>query len=155
MATSAVPAVIDALVALSDAALSTVTVYDGFGVSDDPGDFLMIGVDDPDSGDAASSTDSSQQAATLGTGRARDETGEVTCVALSWNGNGDQKAARDAVFATTAAVETLCRSNPSLSITGYPLLVVGFGATQRLMQNQDEDGAEAAVFFSVRFRARL
>jgi hypothetical protein len=155
MSTSVVPALIDALVARCDAALSAVSVYDGYGVTDNPGDFLMVGVEDPDSQDSASSSDASQEVATMGTNRSRDERGTVSCVALSWNGDGDQKAARDRVYATTAAVESLLRANPDLGIPGYALVVTGFGADQRLMQNQDTDGAEAAVFFTVRFRARL
>lgn len=155
MATSVVPALIDALVDRCDAAITAASVYDGYGVTDEPGNFLMIGVEDPDSQDSASSSDASQDVATMGTNRSRDERGTVSCVALSWNGNGDQKDARDKVYATTAAVESLLRATPDLGITGYALVVTGFGADQRLMQNQDDSGAEAAVFFTVRFRARL
>lgn len=91
----------------------------------------------------------------MGTPRTRDQRGDVTCVALSWNGDGDAKAARDAVYATVAAVENLCRTSPDLGITGYQTLLVGYGSTERLLQNQDENGAEAAVIFSIRFRARI
>lgn len=155
MPTSAIPDIIDALVEQCSTALSGATVYDGFGVSDQAGDFLMVGVDDPNQPDAASSADSSQSPATLGTDRSRDETGSITCAALSSNGNSDQKAARDAVFAIAAGVADLCRANPSLGITGYPLLVTGYGDDQRLIQNQYEDGADAILIFTVRFRARL
>lgn len=156
MPTSAIPDIIDALVSLADAALpDTVTVYDGFGVSDQAGDFLMVGVEDPDRNDAASSADTSQSAATMGTPRNRNETGTVTCAALSSNGDGDQKAARDAVFAIAAAVASACRANPSLGLTGYQSLVAEYGSDQRLMQNQFEDGAEAVLIFAVRFRARI
>ena len=156
MPTSAIPAVIDALVSLSDTALSEVTVYDGYGISEDPGDFLMVGVEDPDSDDAASSSEASQSAATMGTSRTRDEVGSVTCVALSWNGDADQKRARDDVFATTAAIENLLRTNPTLGLVPtYQSLVAQFGSDQRLMQSQTDASAEAAVIFTVAFRARL
>lgn len=152
MATSAVPAVIDALFTAADAALATVTVYDGFGVSDDAGDFLMIGVEDPDSQDAATSADAEQSWANAD-GTARDETGTVTCAALSWNGDADQKAARDAVYAITAAVEDLLRADPSLGIA--TVLWTSFGTSQQLTQAQDEQGALALLVFRIQFRARI
>ena len=155
MSTSVVPKIVDALVAQADAALASVNVFDGFGTSGEPGDFLMVGVDDPDGLGSTFSADASQSAATMGNPRRRDESGAVTCVALSWNGNTDQKAARDAAFATVAAVETFLRLDPSLGVTAAGLVVVEMGDNLRLMQNQDESGAEAAVIFEVRFRARL
>lgn len=155
MATTVIPVLIDALVTQATTALPNVNVFDGYGVTDDPGDFLMVGVEDPDATDSASSADSSQSAATMGTPRTRDETGSISCVALSWNGNADQKAARDAVFAITEAVASLCRSNPSLGVAAGGLVVTGFGADQRLLQNQDENGTEAAVIFTISFRARI
>lgn len=155
MATSAVPDVLAALVTQADAAISAASVYYGTGVTDDPGNYLMIGVDDPDSTDASASADSSQTAGPMGTNRPRDELGTISCVAMSWNGDGDQKAAVESVFATTAALEDLLRADPTLAIPGYQSIVVDFGSDQRLQMNQDSDGAEAAVFFSVRFRARI
>jgi hypothetical protein len=155
MTTSIIPTLIDALVAQSDSAISSATVSDGYGVTEDPGDFLMIGVEDPDSADSSYSVDVSQAAATMGPNRSRDERGEIACVALSWNGKGNQKEARDKAFAITAKVEDLLRASPTLGISGYSLLVVQYGPTQRLRQDQPDYGAEAAVFFSVGFRARL
>jgi hypothetical protein len=155
MRTSAIPDVIDALFAQAATSLPGVTVSDGTGVTDAVGDFLMIGVESPDDTDATSAAESGQQAATFGTDRPRQEDGTVTCAALSSNGDGDQKAARDAVFAMATAVAGLCRADPSLGITGYPMLVTDYGLSQRLMQNQYEDGVEAILMFSVRFRARI
>lgn len=153
MATSAIPDVITALVAAAKAALSTVTVYDGFGVSEDPGDFLMVGVDDPDRPDAAFAGSSRQGWATTGAQGARDEEGDITCAALSWNGNGDQQSARTAAFATCAAVETLLRTNPTLGVSS--LLWTSYGTDTQLSQSQDNNGALALVVFRVAFRARL
>lgn len=155
MATSAIPDVIDALFTAATTALPNVSVYDGFGVSDQAGDFLMIGVEDPDDNASAASSDAQQSAATMGTPRSRDEVGTVTCAALSSNGDGNQKAARDAVFAISTAIANLCRTDPTLGITGYQLLVADYGTDQRLMQNQYEDGADAVLIFAVRFRARI
>lgn len=152
MSTSAIPALIDALYEAATDALTDVKVYDGYGVSDDPGDFLMIGVEDVDSAQNASSA-SSEQGWANANYTARDESGDITCAAMSWNGDGDQKAARDAVFATTAALEVLLRANPSL---GLPtLLWTSYGTSTELSQNQDENGALALLIFRVHFRARI
>ena len=153
MSTSAVPSIIDALVTAARAALTDVAVYDGYGVSDDPGDFLMIGVEDVDGQDQARSADSSQTWAGTGIGAPRDESGEITCAALSWNGDADQKAARDGAYAITAAVENLLRENPAL---GLPtVLWTGYGSSTQLTQDQSDGGAMALVVFRIAFRARI
>lgn len=152
MATSALPALIDALFEGSRAALPNVGVYDGFAVTNDTGDHLFIGVDDPDNQDGASSA-TTQQAWANANHTARDESGDVTCAALSWNGDGDMKAARDAAYATCAAVENLLRANPALGVPS--LLWTSFGTSQSLTQDQTDDGALALVVFTVSFRARI
>lgn len=152
MAVSVVPALIDALFAAATTALPNVNVYDGFGVSEEPGDFLMIGVEDPDIESAATSANSSQSWAHIGA-VSRDEEGEITCAALSWNGDANAKAARDAVYATAEAVATLLRANPSLSLS--TLLWTSYGTTTELSQQQGEGGASALVVFKVNFRARI
>ena len=155
MATSVIPSVIDALVTAARAALPSVQVHDGYGVTDDPGDFLMVGVTDPDSGDDANSA-VSQQSWANATGGARDENGDVTCVALSWNGDGSQKVARDAAFAIAAAVQLAVRPAGvpgSLSVPG--VLWLSYGAETQLLQQQGDGGAVAKVIFSIAFRARV
>lgn len=155
MAVSVLPDLITQLVAQCDAALSTVQVYDGVGISEDPGDFLMIGVDDPDSDGLAASGQARQTPGPLGTNRPRDEIGTVTCAALSWNGDSDPAAARTALKATTTAVENLLRSSPNLGGTVTGLLWTGFGEQARLIQAQDTHGAMALLIFDIAFRARI
>lgn len=152
MATSAIFDVITALVELADETLTSVRVYDGFGVSDDPGDFLMIGVEDPDL-DSAATSGGSQQEWAHANFTARDETGEITCAALSWNGEGDQRAAREAVRDTLAAFAAAIRENPSLGLSS--VMWTSYGTDTQLLQAQGESGAEALVIFKVMFRARL
>lgn len=152
MSTSAIPAVIDALFAASTAALTDVTVSDGFGVSGEPGDYLMVGVDDPDSRRRTPSADSAQDWAEIGH-RGRSEQGEVTCSAASWNGDSDQKVARDAAFAIVAAVENLCRADPTLGVA--TLLWTSVGTSIELQQEQGDYGARSVVIFRVAFRARI
>lgn len=158
MATSAIYEVIDTLVdtfaalAVPSGSLEGVLVLDGLGVTEDPGDFLMIGADDPDADDNSTAA-SSQQEWAHANHTARDEVGTVTCVALSWNGDGDQRAARASVKAITAAVEDALRANPSLGLAS--LLWTSYGESTDLVQAQGEAGAAAQVTFTIAFRARL
>lgn len=154
MATSVVPALIDALVTAARTALPDALVSDGIGATDDPGDFLMIGVEDPDIEGASFSADTRQDWANANY-TTRDEQGEITCVALSWNGDGPEgaKAARDGAYAISAAVETLLRANPSLGVDG--LLWTGFGSSSQLSQAQGSAGASALLVFRINFRARV
>jgi len=156
MGTSVIPALIDALVTQASAALPAVKVFDGFGVSDSPGTTgtLMVGVDDPDTDQAASSGDGSQSMAVLATTRPRDQVGSLTCAALAWSGSTNQKAARDAAYGIVAAVENLLRADPTLGI-GQPGRVVIQMGDDRLSQNQYDKGCDALVIFTVNFKARI
>lgn len=153
MATSVVPALIDALVTAARTTLPDVLVFDGIGQTDDPGDFLMIGVEDPDLEGAAFSADTKQDWAAVGTGAPRDESGEITCVALSWNGDGNPKSARDGAYAIAAAVEDLLRANAALGVP--QLLWTSFGSSSQLSQAQGSGGASALLVFRINFRARI
>ena len=155
MATSIIPALIDALVAAARTALPDRLVHDAFGMTSDPGDFLMVGVDDPSGPTPATSADWAQSWAGLGN-HARDESGMITCAAYSWNGDGGdagQKAARDAAFATMAAVETFLRADPTLGVitSGW----VQMGASLNLSQGPAEYGVDALLVFQVAFQARI
>jgi len=159
--TSAVPALLDALVSQSTAlavaggALDGVTVVDGYGVSENPGSYLFIGVADPDDADAATSA-TSQQAWANSTGAARDEQGTITCVALAWNGDGDPSKARADAYAVVAAVQDLTRPAGRPGDLGVAeALWVTFGDSLQLRQDNTEDGATALVLFEIAFRARL
>jgi len=165
MGTSVVPALIDALVTLSRANVPAgVNVFDGFGVTSDPSvsGVLMVGVDDPDTGDTANASSSGQSMATMATTRPRDQIGSVTCCAVAWNGNADQKAARDAAYGIVATVENFLRSDPTVGIGQPGRVVVQMGDDDRLSQNQYSGDAEgvgggcdAIVIFTVNFKARI
>lgn len=154
MGTSIVFDLIDALNDRWTSALTGINVIDGTGMTDDPGDFLMVGVEDPDTDTYADSAESVQSWAGLGA-RHRDEEGTVTCCALSWNGDANQRAARQAVKATLAAVENDLRSDPNLGGVVPGLLWTGFGTRLNLSQIQSETGAAALGFFQIQFKARI
>lgn len=151
MPVSVVPALFDALIAAAAAALPTTQVSDGIGNTEYPGDFLMIGISDD--GPNPSTAVRSRQKWANANGTARDEEGDITCLAVSWNGNADPKAARDGVYATKAAVENLLRANPSLGVAG--VLWTSAGTDENLEQDQDNNGAVAYLVFTIAYRARI
>jgi hypothetical protein len=155
MATSGIPAVIDALFTAATAALPDVQVLDGYGVADTQRDFLMIGVDDPDSEFAARSVPAEQQVATMSPLRQRDERGEIFCVAVAWKGANNQKATRDRAFEIVAAVEDLVRDVGGPGNLGVPGVRMPQIGSINLSQDQSEAGSFAMVVFSVRYLARI
>lgn len=155
MATSVVPALIDALVTNAAAVVPANTlVFDGLGITADPGSsYLMVGVDDVDSTDKAFAADSTQTWANANY-TARDEEGHIVCAAVAWNGDGDQKAARDKAYAIAASVENMLRANPSQGVAN--LLWSSFGSRSQLSQDQQATaGALAILVFRIHFRARI
>jgi len=153
MATSVVPTLIGALFTQATAALPTTLVFYGSGVTDDPGDYLMVGISDPDNTeDFVDSADAEGTWAGLGN-HARDQKGNIWCVAESTNGNADQKAAVDAAYAIVAAVDTLVRNSPTLGILAGGWAI--HGSSERLSMSQDHHGARARVAFQIAFQARL
>lgn len=158
MAVSVVPALIDTLCTVAKAALEpAVRVLDGPGVTDDPGDFLMVGVDDPNNADSPESGRSQTDWAALGQ-RARNQVGDITCAALAWNGDGNQKAARDAAYSYMEVLAALCtrpRQNPDCLQELVPGVIWAVVGDDRLTQDQYESGVMALVVFSVHFTARI
>ncbi len=153
MATSALPALINALVTNARNTLTTTDVYDGFGVTSDPAEsILLIGVDNVNADGEAFSAHAQQQWANANH-TSRDEEGHVVCAASSWNGDGDAKAARDGAFATVAAIENMLRANPSQGVAS--LLWTSMGQSISLSQWQDDAGATSVVIFTVNYRARI
>jgi len=156
VATSVVPALIDALVTAARTALPSVLVFYGSGVTEDPGDYLMVGISDPDNaGEFVDSADSEATWAGLGN-HARDQKGNVWCVAASTNGGSDdaaQQVAVEAAYAIVAAIDTLVRSNPTLGtlVGGWAI----HGSSERLSMSQSDYGAKARVAFQIYFQARL
>lgn len=156
MGTSAVFGLIDELVDHFTAALPSIAVYDGYGLSDDASDFLMVGVEDPN-GSEPTSADVQQQWAGLGA-KARYEAGTVTCAALAWRGNpGDagQREARAAAAAIVAAVENDLRADPNLGGAVPGLQWVGFGDRLRIVQDQTQSGPMALVIFDIAYKAKI
>lgn len=104
---SAVPAALDALVALFRAEVADVKVLDGPQSKDAPGDVLVVGLAPQDGADVQSvkvpaGMDSSQ------------ETFVVLCFARSWSGSDDVKAQRDRTYRIVTAVEAALTEDATL-----------------------------------------
>ena len=154
MATSVLPALIDALYAALSAALPGVDVYDGFGVSDSPGDYLMVGVDDPENEDVEMARVNQSQVA-FGSTHPRHESGEVHLYAMSWNGDGDYKAARDAAHAIVAAAENALRPNAAPDVLGVAGLMSLSLASGSPKYPSFDGGAKVAIPFDIAFLAQI
>ena len=155
MATSVIPALLDALVAQAPAYMPAgVLVLDGAGLTEDPSNFLIVGISDLDVGDdLGEAAEAAHEWVGLGN-KARDQKGNVWCVAQAVSGDGVLKTARDAAYAIVAGVENLLRANPTLGvITGG---WVRHGTAERFQQDYTTDqGAVARVTFQIYFIARL
>ncbi|HEY9389173.1 MAG TPA: hypothetical protein VIR27_05295 [Mycobacteriales bacterium] len=150
--TSAIPAVIDYLVATLTASLTEVRVIDGPGITDDSAEnWLFIGVDDPDSDSAPTAAEAESDWSALGA-RQRREDIVVHCAAISYSGDDVMKTVRDTAFVTAAGVEKAIVADPTLA---GAVLYATFGGVSAVRQNTNDQGVEAWALFTVRARARL
>jgi hypothetical protein len=141
-----------ALVTTADNALS-IRVSDGFDLSSDPGDVLMIAVPNLSDVNSITAGSFSQAMATMGSTRTRDEDGSINGVVMARNGQGDQALATSTAFGYIASLEAALRSDPSLGITSYVYLEAWMTSGDVL---EDQiDGATTAISFTVTYKARL
>ena len=70
----------------------------------------------------------------------------------SWNGDADQKAARDEVLRVAAEIQTALRASTTLGVPG--VLWLSF-TNLRLEQAQGAGGAGALLTFQIDFTARI
>ena len=153
MATSVVFALLDAVYDKLAAELQDVHVVDGPTLSQENGDFVMVGVDDPDK-DGSSAADGNQVPGPFGTNRPRDDDGEIVCAIAVLNGDTDVRTARRRVAALSAQIEAIARTDPTWGgVTG--LLWTGYGSSYQFTQAQDDDGAFALLVFRISYRARI
>lgn len=154
MATSRVPAAVDALLAILRAApaLAQALVLDGPPIELAGNQRLYVGWA-PDGGAAVNLTQDFNAAGA----RTRDEDFVINCYAEVWSGDTSMQVQRTAVFALVAAVETALRATgaapeaPTLNGTVlWSHLTAG-----DLAQFQDTDGARAGLAFAVTCRARI
>lgn len=156
MATSAVPAVIDALVEIlrNDSELNGVRIIDGPPPSTNftERDRLYIGW----SPSSDQSAELQQSFASAGA-RTRDEEGQVACYAETRRGDTDMRERRLHVFTMFAVVENALRAteqNRDAPNLGGAVLWSDVTAGS-LDQVQGDAGSMAGLSFTVHFRARI
>jgi hypothetical protein len=155
MATSSVPAAIDALLALLRAApeLADVEVIDGPPTDDmSAADFIAVGWQ-PESDEAAQLT---QQFAYAGA-RRRDEQIVITGWLESWTGDREFKPPRDRAFELLAALETALRATdarPEAPTLSGAVLWAEFTAGSMRQQFTDQ-GARVGITWTVAGMARI
>lgn len=131
--------------------LPDVMVTLGYDVTQNYGDALWIGVDDPTSTAAAAAATFDQEWA----GAAytiRNETGEVVCAISSSNGDGDPVAALRACERIFNLVEEQYRVKANLNIEGLNWTNISGGSYS---QDQDDQGCYGLLIFRIQYRARI
>ncbi|MFI7643740.1 hypothetical protein [Nonomuraea sp. NPDC049400] len=152
--TSRAPTVIDALVALFDAApaLDGVKVIDGPIVTNDPlHKAVFVGYDGDPENDGGEAVTFSQDWASIGQ-KAKDETFTVQCAVAAWKGSTKVKPVRDLAYSLLAAVENTLRADPSL---GQPPPTIVAFASGALIQAQRQSGIECRIPFQIAVRTRI
>ena len=146
--------ILDALVREYTAAVPpSVIVYDGTGISEDPSNFVMVGVGDPDSDQPPTSAESEQEWAGLGAKRG-DEEGTITCCAVAWNGESEGLAqARADLRSMLDAMSAVHLEDPTLGVG--PVMWTRFGGRTSTTQIQATDGSSIVHYFEIKFKARI
>lgn len=148
-----IPAAIDQLITTVTAALPSAQVVDGPGAYD-MGEYpvvVYIGASDPDDEDFTNAASSEQTWAWLGHVQRRAEL-TVRCAIVGWNGDGDQRAARNAARDALQAFTDAITDDPSLS--GAVIASTGI-SDLALEQSQDNHGAKAKFTFGLPMQAWL
>lgn len=158
MAVSVVPALKLALFQSAREVIPSETAIVSYGVAvtNDPGDYLMIGVDDPDDAEASGTTATTREWETVGIQADVREVGDIPCTALSWNGGSDDDAAIAActdVYAIAEALAAVVRANPNLGLQEVSWAL--FGAETELTEIQDASGAKARLKFTIHYQALI
>lgn len=155
MATSAIPAAVDALLAIlaAEDGLSGVRVLDGPPVGDmSEQDYVAIGWQ-PDSEEAVQM----EQDFNAAGARTRDENFTILCWLDTWTGDADVRARRVRAFALLAVIEEAIRASGASptapTLNGTVLWAHLTGALLR--QASTDQGVRAGIAFTVTCRARI
>ena len=147
---SVIPALLQELVGRSRARLPEWTVTYGWANTDNPGDFLLIGADNPfeTRGEAAQSADEIMTANASGVA----EIGEITLIFFSWTQDADQQYATERVFGALGVIVDDLHAGQMLRVEGGD--VQGFYVTSRRLSHQlGQDGASALLAVDIHFDA--
>lgn len=153
MATSRLPALIDALVDAfqASAALSAVRVVDGPLVTDSAAqEWLFVGYDGDEQGDFTTAT-TTQEWAGLGAKR-KNEDIALTCAVLVQRGSTDVRSCRIRTFEIFAAVEDVLRADPAL---GFDTPTVCAVTDNTFHTEQTSSGVQGRMPFTITCTTRI
>lgn len=154
----AYPVVYSAFLAVAQSALSgSMRVTDGYDVSEDPSDVLMLGV--PNLSDISSITSGNFRQRQVGHGAAGivTEEGTVNGIVITWNGDASDAgalAARSAAFDRLADLNAAIRADRTLGVMDFDL-VVGTAIASGDVAESKPNGAECGVSFTFNYTAQL
>jgi hypothetical protein len=155
MTASAYPLLVDALVALAEPVVPAgVTVSDGMPTADDGADFLAVGVPSLSETGPIYSGSARQDWATVGGQGARDEAGEIRCIAAARSTDESVKDARDRAQAIVEAVSALCLDTPDLGVEQCLWTSCATSTDWGLLYETGQPTA-AFVEFTIGYKARL
>lgn len=152
MASAAFPSVIAAVFTVATNAVVGTRVVRGRDLSQDYGDVVLIGRQDPEDDDWSSAGNFQQSMQTFGGGR--EEVGTVNGMVIAWNGDGNQDAANSAAFAHFALLETAVRADPKLGLTSFDYVVSEIDSGD-VRERQDDDGATAVLPFVISYKVSI
>jgi hypothetical protein len=153
MATSAVPALINAVITRlkADSNLSAVRIFDGIEIDQSyPGDAICIGHDGNMEGDEVVASNFTQEYRNLGA-IGKFEDGVINCTMWAWDGMTDISARRTRATAVLGYVENSIRSDVSF---GGVVIYSGL-ETAQMGYRQTNAGAAVTINFSITYRAKI
>lgn len=157
MPATLIPQVRAALVSLFDAALAgqDCSVYLGYPVDANPGNKLMVGVDDPMS-TAPAPVGEAQLAwrsyGAMQAGGTREERADINCALFVSNGDDDPAAADDVAFYFLDLCHAAVTAQQSLGVNGCAWSLI---STIRPYADRDDEGAAILLVFTVSYLGYL
>lgn len=124
----------------------------GYGVTDSPADYVLVGADDPFSDQPAPMVDGDSDFLYTGAVN-RTENGGINCVAFVSTGDTDTDIALTRLEEVLDALATALRADPDL--TSIPELMWCHLSVTRIDSDQNRNGTWALGVFRVLFKAQL
>lgn len=148
---AAYPEVHAAIVATAKTALNNIIrVVDGYDVSEDPDDVMMIGVPSLTDTTTISAGSFTQETLSYGAAGARREEGTINGCVLASNGDGEQAIARANAFDYVNQLGAALRADCTMGVTAFSLdAQVRNG---EVLEDQ-QDGAMTGISFTVAYTA--
>ena len=150
---SVVPAFVKTIAATAASLLPDVTVALGYQGNPNAGDYLWVHCEDPYQPDITPGSSSTQSWPGASRAVGREESGDITCVVDSWNGEGDVTAAMDRAYAILAPVASWLRTTTHADLP--PGLLHAAVTSIRPSLGLSGTDARCTLVVGVHFEARI